>query len=170
MPPCQHSSKTASIRISPSRCRIETTMDGAPNPYEALIARLAAEPALSLMARPGAPVLVLDLAVERLLWASPAAAGLGQAFTDRMGRLVPELRARERLKALATGAAPRQGARLERLRLNPVRPWQPVACACRLAVLESGEEVLVTALLGPVPQGFERPVASSAFDAGQGMP
>ncbi|WP_445501411.1 PAS domain-containing sensor histidine kinase [Microvirga sp. G4-2] len=136
-------------------------MNGALNQYEALIARLAAEPGLGLMARPGAPVLVWDRLVERLLWTSPAAEGLGEAFADKTGHLIPDLRARDRLKALAAGAAPREGARLERLRLNPIRPWQPVPCACRLAVLESGEEVLVTTLLGPVPQGFERPSASS---------
>ncbi|PVE26410.1 PAS domain-containing sensor histidine kinase [Microvirga sp. KLBC 81] len=140
-------------------------MNGALNKYEALIARLAAEPGLGLMARPGAPVLVWDRSVERLLWTSPAAEGLGKAFTDKTGRLVSDLRARERLKALAAGGAPREGARLERLRLNPIRPWQPVPCACRLAVLESGEEILVTALLGPVPQGFERPSASSISNA-----
>ena len=145
-------------------------MNGALNPYDALIERLAAEPDLGLMARPGAPVLVWDRGIERLLWTSPAAEGLGEAFTDRTGRLVPDLRARERLRALAAGAAPREGARLERLRLNPIRPWQPVPCACRLARLENGEEVLVTALLGPVPQGFERPSAPSAPQAEQGIP
>jgi len=131
-------------------------MNGPPNQYEALIARLAAEPDLGLMARPGAPVLVWDRAVEKLLWASPPARGLGEAFADPSGRLVPDLRARDRLKALAAGAAPREGARLERLRLNPSRPWQPIPCACRLARLDNGDEVLVTALLGPVPAGFER--------------
>ncbi|MCG7392189.1 PAS domain-containing sensor histidine kinase [Microvirga sp. ACRRW] len=130
-------------------------MNGAPNQYETLIARLAAEPDLALMARPGAPVLVWDRGIENLLWASSAAEGLAEAFKDN-GSLNPDLRARDRLKALAAGGAPREGARLERLRLNPVRPWQPVPCACRLAVLENGEEVLVTALLGPVPAGFER--------------
>jgi PAS domain S-box-containing protein len=142
-------------------------MNGAPSPYEALIARLATEPDSGLMARPGAPVLVWDLGIERLLWASPAAEGLGEAFTDKTGRLVPDLRARDRLRALAAGAAPRDGARLERLRLNPIRPWQPVPCACRLAALENGEEVLVTALLGAVPQGFERPSAPSSPQAEQ---
>ncbi|MEZ0172013.1 PAS domain S-box protein [Microvirga sp. TS319] len=131
-------------------------MDGAPNQYEALVARLSAEPDLGLMTRPGAPVLVWDRAVERLLWASPAAEGLREAFADGAGRLVSDLRARDRLRVLAGGAAPRRGARLERLRLNPIRPWQPIPCACRLAALETGEEVLVTALLGPVPHGFER--------------
>ncbi len=145
-------------------------MNRAPNPYEALIARLAAEPDLSLMAKSGAPVLVWDRGIERLLWASPAAEGLAAAFADEAGRLVPGLRARERLKALAAGSAPREGACLERLRLNPVRPWQPVPCACRLAVSESGEEVLVTALLGPVPQGFERPSEPLLSMAGQEVP
>ncbi|SCZ04472.1 PAS domain-containing sensor histidine kinase [Microvirga guangxiensis] len=135
-------------------------MNGAPNQYEALIARLAAEPDLALMARAEAPVLVWDADIQQLLWASPAAEGLGEAFTDRAGGLSPDLRARDRLKALAAGGAPWEGARLERLRLNPLRPWQPVPCACRLAVLENGDKVLVTALLGPVPAGFERPSAS----------
>lgn len=145
-------------------------MSGTPNPYEALVARLATEPDLGLMARPGAPVLVWDRGIERLLWASPAAEGLGRAFTNEAtGRLVADLRARERLKALAAGGAPREGGRLERLRLNPLRPWQPVPCACRLAVLENGEEVLVTALLGPVPQGFERPDAASVIAVEQDL-
>ncbi len=142
-------------------------MNGAPDRYEALIARLSAEPDLGLMARPGAPVLVWDRAVERLLWTSPAARGLGEALADGTGQLVADLRARERLRALAVGEAPREGARLERLRLNPSRPWQPVSCACRLAVLENGEEVLVTALLGPVPPGFERPGAASFSGSAQ---
>jgi len=145
-------------------------MNRAPNPYEALIARLAAEPNLSLMAKPGAPVLVWDRGIERLLWASPAAEGLAEAFADKTGRLVPGLRARGHLKALAAGNAPREGARLERLRLNPARPWQPVPCACRLAVSENGEEVLVTALMGPVPQGFERPSEPWLSMAGQEVP
>ncbi|MXQ14433.1 PAS domain-containing sensor histidine kinase [Microvirga makkahensis] len=142
-------------------------MNRAPNPYEALIARLAAESGLSLMAKLGAPVLVWDRGVERLLWASPAAEGLAEALADRAGRLVPGLRARERLRILAAGGAPREGARLERLRLNPMRTWQPVPCACRLAVLDDGEEVLVTALLGPVPQGFERPSEPSLSTAAE---
>ncbi len=145
-------------------------MNGAPNQYEALIARLAAEQDLALMARPEAPVLVWDSRIERLLWASPSAEGLAEAFKDRTGNLNPDFRARDRLKALAAGGAPREGARLERLRLNPIRPWQPVPCACRLAVLESGEEVLVTALLGPVPQGFERPSAPAAPSTGHPVP
>lgn len=126
-------------------------MTGSPNPYAALVAKLAAEPDLSQMADPTAGVLVWDQAVERVLWASPAAEGLRRAFTDESGRLISDFRSRDRLRTLAAGAAPREGMRLERLRFHPTRPWQPVACACRLATSDSGETVLVTALVGPVP-------------------
>jgi PAS domain S-box-containing protein len=127
-------------------------MTGGPNPIEALIARLAAEPDLSLLASAGAGVLVWDRAGERLLWTSPAAEGLQDAFTDEAGRVIPGFRAHARIKALAAGLAPRQGVRQERLRLDPARPWLPVATLCRLALLENGESVLVTALAGAVPR------------------
>ncbi len=123
-----------------------------PNPFEALVARLAAEPGLSHLAAPGAGVLVWDRAGERLLWASPAAEGLRDAFADEAGRVVPGFRAHDRLKALAGGLAPQQGARQERLRLDPARPWLPVATLCRLAALENGDTVLVTSFVGPVPK------------------
>ena len=48
-----------------------------------LIARLAAEPDLGVLAQPGAVVFVWDGAADRLLWASPAAQGLREALTDR---------------------------------------------------------------------------------------
>ena len=57
-------------------------MSGAPSQYEALIAQLAAEPDLALLARPGAPVLVWDRNIERLLWTSPAAEGLGASVMN----------------------------------------------------------------------------------------
>ncbi|WP_245435462.1 PAS domain-containing sensor histidine kinase [Microvirga calopogonii] len=127
-------------------------MTGGPNPFEALIAQLAAEPSLSLLAEPGAGVLVWDRAGERLLWASPAAEGLRNALAEEDGRTVPGLRARDRIKALAGGLAPRHGALKERLRLDPSRPWLPVATLSRLATLENGDDVLVTAFVGPVPK------------------
>ncbi|MGO4526034.1 ATP-binding protein [Microvirga sp. 2MCAF35] len=127
-------------------------MTGGPNPFEALIAQLATEPGLSLLAEPGAGVLVWDRAGERLLWASPAAEKLRNALTDEDGRTSPGLRARDRIKALAEGLAPQHGALKERLRLDPSRPWLPVATLCRLASLENGETVLVTAFVGPVPK------------------
>ena len=127
-------------------------MTGGPNPFEALIARLSAEPGLGFLAGAGTGVLVWDHAGERLLWTSAAAEGLRYAFADEAGRVVPGFRAHDRIKALAGGLAPRQGARQERLRLDPSRPWLPVATLCRLASLESGDVVLVTAFVGPVPK------------------
>jgi len=127
-------------------------MTEAPNPFEALVARLAAEPELDLLARPGTGVLVWDEEGERLLWTSPAARELGQALAGADARIAADIRARDRLRALAGGMAPRQGARLERLRLDPARPWLPVACLCRLDSLDDGRTVLVTALTSPVPK------------------
>jgi PAS domain S-box-containing protein len=131
-------------------------MTDAPHQYEALIARLSTESALAHLSEPGAGVLVWDLAVDRLLWATPAARGLRDAFTDQSGHVSPDLRARDRLRALAQGLAPREGARMERLRLDPARPWLPVACACRVAEAEPGRAVLVTAIMGPVPRTAPR--------------
>jgi PAS domain S-box-containing protein len=120
--------------------------------YEATIGRLAAEPGLSVLAHPDAFVLIWDRAIDRLLWASPAAQGLREALTVEAGWVVSDLRAKDRLKELAAGAAPSEGARSERLRINPVRPWQSIACLCRLATLDDGETVLVTAVTGSIPK------------------
>jgi PAS domain S-box-containing protein len=143
-------------------------MTDAPNPYQALIARLSADPGAAAPAAPGVGALVWDRSGERLLWASPAAEGLGHALADEAGRVRPDLRARERLKALALDPALMESARLERLRLDPARPWLPVPCACRLAVLDSGETVLVTLLTGPIPKGAPRPGAARAAGEGAG--
>ncbi|MCB5175500.1 ATP-binding protein [Microvirga lenta] len=132
-------------------------MTDAQNQYEAMIARLAADPALTKLSEPGAGVLVWNPSADRLLWASRAAEGLRWAFADEAGNILPHMRAKERLKALAGGLAPREGARLERLRFDPARPWLPVQCACRLAEAGPGEPVLVTLILGPVPKGVEPP-------------
>ncbi|ANY78012.1 hypothetical protein BB934_06975 [Microvirga ossetica] len=126
--------------------------DGGPHPFKALIARLAAEAEWRFLANPDAGVLVWDRSGERLLWASPSAAGLREAFADEAGHVLPDFRARERIRTLAGGEAPWQGLRQERLRLDPTRPWLPVACACRLASLDDGDTVLVTALSGPMPK------------------
>lgn len=132
-------------------------MADAQNPFEALIARLTADPALSRATETGAGVLVWDLAADHLLWASPAAQGLRWAVADEAGRVLPGFRAGPRLKALAGGEAPRDGARKERLRLDPAKPWLPVPCACRTADLHPGTPVLVTLILGPVPRGVRPP-------------
>ena len=131
--------------------------DGGPHPFKALIARLAAEAEWRFLANPDAGVLVWDRSGERLLWASPSAAGLREAFADEAGHVLPDFRARERIRTLAGGEAPWQGLRQERLRLDPTRPWLPVACACRMASLDDGDTVLVTALSGPMPKVGSRP-------------
>ncbi|MDF2688040.1 MAG: hypothetical protein K0Q80_1005 [Microvirga sp.] len=123
-------------------------MTGGPDPFETLIARLAADPDPGLLAGPGAVVFIWDQAGESLLWTSPSAKGLRDVFAEGFGRVTHDVRTRERIKALAGGLAPREGVRIERLRLDPARPWLPVACACRLATLENGEVVLVTAFTG----------------------
>lgn len=124
----------------------------APDQYQTMIARLAAEPDLSVLAQPDAVVLVWDRGIDRLLWASSAAQGLRDALTVEAGWVTSDLRAKDRLKALAAGAAPTEGARIERLRINPVRPWQSVSCLCRLATLDDGEAVLVTVAVGSIPK------------------
>jgi PAS domain S-box-containing protein len=147
-------------------------MTDAQNPYEALIARLAADPAMARMSAAGAGVLVWDRSAETLLWASAAAEGLRRAIADAAGTVSPDLRARERLKVLAGGLAPREGTRVERLRLDPARPWLPVSCACRIADLHPGTPVLVTLILGPVPRGARRvppPVQAPAPAGGDGI-
>ncbi|MBD2746960.1 PAS domain-containing sensor histidine kinase [Microvirga sp. BT688] len=139
-------------------------MTGGPDPFEHLMARLAAEPALGLLAEPGAIVFIWDRAGERLLWTFPDTERLRGAFTEGFERVTRDLRTRERIKALAGGLAPSENVRVERLRLDPARPWLPVACACRLAALENGEAVLVTAFTGST----SRVARSRALQAADG--
>src|SRR5699024_7913992 len=107
-------------------------MAESPHSYEALIERLSAEPATAGLARPGAGILIWEEGGTRLAWVSQAAAALGAALSDASGRILPTVKGRDRLSALASGLAPRQGTRLERLGLNPDRLAPPVTCACRL--------------------------------------
>ena len=126
-------------------------MTGAAHRFDEVIARLAADPGFASFAKPGAAILVWDTGIERLLWASPAAQGLGAALSDSSGRVGRTLAARDRLRALASGVAPRHGMRLEKLRLDPARLAPAVTCACRIVNLENDELVLITALIGPLP-------------------
>ena len=87
---------------------------------ETLTAALARESGFAPFAGPDAAILIWDASVERIVWASPAAATLRDVLT-RDGLIDPSLAARARLEALADGLAPRQGMRLERLRLDPTR-------------------------------------------------
>jgi PAS domain S-box-containing protein len=141
-------------------------MTGGPDPFEMLIVRLAADPDLGLLAGPGAVVFIWDRAGESLLWTSPGAKGLRDAFAEGFGRVTHDVRTRERIKALVGGLAPREGVRMERLRLDPARPWLPVACACRLAALDNGDIVLVTAFTGAASRAG-RPRAPQAADENQ---
>ncbi len=146
-------------------------MTDAQNPFEALVARLARDPALARASEAGAGVLVWDSAAERVLWASPAAQGLRWAIADETGRVAAGFRAGPRLKELAGGDAPREGARKERLRLDPAKPWLPVLCVCRMADLNPGTSVLVTLILGPVPKGVRPPpVADNPRDRPEAAP
>ena len=131
-------------------------MTDAQNPFEALVARLSAESAFGAAAAPGAGIFVWGDEGGRLLWASPAAQGLAYALADATGRVAVDFRSRDRLKVLAADPSLRQEARLERLRLDPARPWLPVACLCRVADLPSGEAALVTVISGQIPKGTGR--------------
>jgi PAS domain S-box-containing protein len=137
-----------------------------PIDFPELLASLAGDAA---MARPGAPILAWDLSGERLLWASPAAEGLRFALVaDDEGRTNPAFPARERLRALGQGLAPARGMRLERLPFDRSRLVPPVTCACRRVATPSGE-VLLTAIVGPLPKLSKRPPAAahaSLFAAG----
>src|SRR4051812_25913340 len=135
-------------------------MADTPNRYEDLLARLASDPGFAAVAKPDAGLLVWAADATRILWASPSARNLQAALTSDSGYVNPPLRARDRLKALASGLAPREGVRLERLWLDPGRLGPPVTCACRLALLDQ-EVVLVTVIVGTVPKVAPRPRAAS---------
>jgi PAS domain S-box-containing protein len=118
---------------------------------EQLIADLAADPAFAGFVREGAALLVWDRSISRILWASPAALPLRNALTGG-GNLATPAPSLERLRSLVASLSADQGIRLERMRLDPSRLAPPVTCACRLATLESGDTVLVTAIVGAVPK------------------
>lgn len=115
-------------------------------------AELTADPDFVRFAGADNAVLVWDRTGQRLLWASAAAASLREALVkDEDGAMAPGLPALARLRALAAGLAPRTGFRLERLRFDPAHIAPPTTCACRRMLLPSGEEVLLTIIVGPRP-------------------
>jgi PAS domain S-box-containing protein len=120
--------------------------------FEPMLAALAEDPGFREFARPDSALLLWDLEGTRLLWTSPAAAGLREALTDAEGRINASLPARTQLRALGQGLAPCAGARLERLRFDPSRLTVPITCACRRVTLPSGSGALLTAIVGPVPK------------------
>ncbi len=119
---------------------------------ETAITRLVAEPAFSAFSKPEAGILVWNVGGDRIVWANPVASPLREALQrgDDGFAILPHSDS-ERLKYLASGGAPRQGMRLERLRLNPLRHAAPLTCVCRLIPITGHEEVLVTAITGQVP-------------------
>lgn len=129
---------------------------GAPDDLDDVVTRLAGDPAFASFVGPSAGILIWDAAAETLLWASSSAQALRSAIADPSGRIYRPLGAHERLRTLAGGLAPLHGMRLEKLRLDPALLAPPVTCACRLALLESGATVLVTAIVGPLPKPFVR--------------
>lgn len=143
---------------------------------EAGIAALVAEPVFAAFGKSDAGILVWDSTGTKILWASSAAEPLRRALSHGENGAVelPQADA-ARLKALAGGLAPRQGMRLERLRLNPIRFAAPLTCACRSIVLPHAGPVLVTAIAGAVPrvsprEGDDVPIRKqSAVDSSDGF-
>ena len=59
----------------------DAVMTRAPSEIGRAIARLSGDPTFAAFAKPDAAILVFDEAAERILWASPAAAGLAEAMS-----------------------------------------------------------------------------------------
>ncbi len=125
---------------------------------EAALAALSGDPALAGSLDAHAPIVLWDGGAERVLWASPMARDFAATVTDDEGRVLAGLPARERLAALARGAAPRSGLRLERLLFSTQPGEHAVEVTCRLLHID-GQDVLLTILGGEAP-------ASSAGVAG----
>ncbi len=121
-----------------------------------ILAELQRDPSFAGFAGPNAALLIWDGQGQGLLHASSAAGGLR---AGEGGNFAPA--AASRLRALAEGAAPASGLRLERLRLHPFLP--PLVCACRRVALD-GREVLVTAIVGPLPKPAARTAPPRAVD------
>lgn len=140
-------------------------MTDRPNQYQTMVAHFAGDPGFAALVKANPALLVWDLAADTILWATPEADGLRNALADADGRVDVRLKARTRLHALANGLAPRSGMRLERLWLDPDRLAPPLMCACRLASLDDGRLVLVTAIIGTPPKGEETPRKTRAAEA-----
>jgi PAS domain S-box-containing protein len=136
---------------------------------EEAVATLAGDPAFARFVGAAHALLVFDSDGEQLLWASPAAAPLARRIAGGDGRVRLSPFA-IRVRALAGGLAPRDGVRLERLRL-PVGAMGALAtCACRRLSFAPGEEGLLIAIPAvttanaaePSPAGPEAPLPSAS--------
>ncbi len=94
-------------------------------------------------------VIVWDSSGSRILSFSAAAKPLVEALAGEAGPVRLDSGACERLRLLASGLAPREGFRLERLRLNSELAT-PLSWACRRIELDHGP-ALATALIGALP-------------------
>ena len=126
--------------------------------FEDVAEALADDPACTGFLQSDAALLLWDGSAERLLWSSPSAAWLREAFAvNGEGRPDPALPALERLRALGGGLVPRRGIRLELLWFDADRSAPPVTCACRIVALPSGEDALLTAPVGSALKPASRP-------------
>ena len=132
----------------------DAVMTRAPSEIGRAIARLSGDPTFAAFAKPDAAILVFDEAAERILWASPAAAGLAEAMSDSASQATSSFRAR--LADVASELSPGQGMRLERLRFEQARLAPPAVCACSMTTLDSGQRIFLTAIIGSVPKVFSR--------------
>lgn len=120
---------------------------------EDLASALSDDPACADLLRQDVALLLWDRSGERLIWSSPSADESREAFAvDHAGRPDPTRPASERLRALGQQLTPQRGLRLERIWFDPDRIAPPATYACRIVTLQSGQELLLTALMGHEPR------------------
>ncbi|MGY2047428.1 sensor histidine kinase [Methylobacterium sp. JK268] len=120
--------------------------------FEARIAALKELPALRrLVSGRALACLLIDEAVARVLYATPAAMGLRAAISDPEGRIDPDLELPRQLRGLRHLAPDGEKPRLSRLRVDPGRLIPPLVCACLVATLGDGRRCLAVIPIDPVP-------------------
>ncbi len=113
----------------------------------AALARWRGEASTADLAREGGPLLVLDEAAERIVYAAGAAVGLRAGIAGADGAIRPALRLPEQIRR----AGIRDGrARMVRLRLDPRGVAPPVVALVARAVLDE-RSVLLLAPIGRLP-------------------
>jgi PAS domain S-box-containing protein len=137
--------------------------------FDEAASRLKADRDFARFLQDGAVVIVWDASDSRILSSSAAAAPLVEILSGPSGSARLDPIARERLRLLASGLAPREGFRVERLHLTSDLA-APLSWACRQIELDYGP-ALATALVGTLPdlasgpapeQPLSRPSATNA--------